>query len=387
MKKQNQINHCELGLMKKLKMKQFVAAGIVLAGLALAPGGRADVEIFLAGGNASQNIIYDRITNILSGGITSYSVSSTNSTVRRFVGTIASGPGSGLGTITIDTSLLGAVQGLQDVGVNSETLAAGGSAVPTVAVSSTSPGAVAVNGSVLTRVGPTLVAPYAYVKKSSASANLAAVTNLTARQAQFLEANAGLFPSAALGGSGTNDTVYFVGRNLESAVRTEIDANINFSGTISSFTTNSSGAGHSGPQPLGSGPEQRDSGQGVAERADQHHRHAGGVGHRLVHAIGLRGRAVFDSECGKRHLSALVLRELLLSNQRGDRAQREPIGDYQFAHWRDQQLDFSDQQFALYQQLRTVERHAVVSQPDLGRGKDFVQQLLTVPTFNSCGTP
>jgi hypothetical protein len=32
-----------------------------------------------------------------------------------------------------------------------------------------------------------------------------------------------------------------VGRNLESAVRTEIDANINFSGTISSFTTNSSG--------------------------------------------------------------------------------------------------------------------------------------------------
>ena len=241
MKKQNGINHCEFGFMKKLKMKQFVAAGIMLAGLALAPGVRADVEIFLAGGNASQNIIYDRITNILSGGITSYSVSSTNSTVRRFVGTIASGPGSGLGTITIDTSLLGAVQGLQDVGVNSETLAAGGSAVPTVAVSSTSPGAVAVNGSVLTRVGPTLVAPYAYVKKSSASANLAGVTNLTSRQAQFLEANAGLFPSAALGGSGTNDAVYFVGRNLESAVRTEIDANINFSGTISSFTTNSSG--------------------------------------------------------------------------------------------------------------------------------------------------
>jgi hypothetical protein len=126
--------------MKKLKMNQFVAAGLVLAGLGLAPGVRADVEIFLAGGNASQNIIYDRITNILSGGITSYSVSSTNSTVRRFVGTITSGPGSGLGTITIDTSLLGAVQGLQDVGVNSETLTTGGSAVPTVAVSSTSPG-------------------------------------------------------------------------------------------------------------------------------------------------------------------------------------------------------------------------------------------------------
>ena len=96
-------------------------------------------------------------------------------------------------------------------------------------------------GNIAATVGPTLVAPYAYVKKSSASPNLANVTNLTARQAQFLEANAGLFPSAALGGSSTSDTVYFVGRNLESAVRTEIDANINFSGTISSFTTNSSG--------------------------------------------------------------------------------------------------------------------------------------------------
>ena len=221
--------------MKALKMNRLFAAGIVLAGLTLARDARADVEIFLAGGNASQNIIYDRITNILSGGVTNYSISSTNSTVRRFIGSIASGPGSGLGAITIDTSLLGAVQGLQDVGVNTETLATGASAVPTVAVSSTSPGAVAVNGGVLTRVGPTLVAPYAYVKKSSASANLANVTNLTARQAQFLEANAGLFPSAALGGASTSDTVYFVGRNLESAVRTEIDANINFSGTISSF--------------------------------------------------------------------------------------------------------------------------------------------------------
>ena len=353
----------------------------------LAPGVRADVEIFLAGGNASQNIIYDRITNILSGGITSYSVSSTNSTVRRFVGTITSGPGSGLGTITIDTSLLGAVQGLQDVGVNSETLATGGSAVPTVAVSSTSPGAVAVNGSVLTRVGPTLVAPYAYVKKSSASANLADVTNLTARQAQFLEANAGLFPSAALGGSSTNDTVYFVGRNLESAVRTEIDANINFSGTISSFTTNSSGQAVQDPNLSDPGQNSGTAVKALLNVLTNTIATLGGVGHRLVHAIGLRGRAVFDSECGKRHLSALVLRELLLSNQRGDRAQREPIGDYQFAHWRDQQLDFSDHQFALSQQLRAVERHAVVSQPDLGRGKDFVQQLLTVPTINSCGTP
>ena len=85
--------------MKKLKLSEFAAAGIVLAGLALAPDGRAQVEVFLAGGNASQNIIYDRITNILSGGITSVTVSPTNSTVRRFVGTVASGPGSGLGTI------------------------------------------------------------------------------------------------------------------------------------------------------------------------------------------------------------------------------------------------------------------------------------------------
>jgi hypothetical protein len=227
--------------MKKLKMNQYVAAGIVLAGLALAPDVRADVEIFLVGGNASQNIIYYQISNVLSGGITSVKISATNSVVRQYVGNVASGqPGAAYNPVTIDVSLLGAVQGLQDVGANNENLVTGVPQIPTVAVSSTSPQAVDVT-TPLTSVGPTLVAPYAFVKKSSLSSDMAGITNLTSRQAVFLENNGGYISSFLLGGTNQNDTVYFVGRNLESAVRTEIDANIHHTSTISSWVTNSSG--------------------------------------------------------------------------------------------------------------------------------------------------
>ena len=345
--------------MKKLKMNQYVAAGLVLAGMALAPDLRADVEIFLAGGNASQNIIYDRITNVLSGGVSSVTISPTNSVVRRFVGTVATGqPGAGYGTVTIDVSLLGAVQGLQDVGVNPETLTTGGSQVPTVAVSSTSPQAVDVT-STLTSVGPTLVAPYAFVKKSSLSSDMAGITNLTSRQAVFLENNGGYISSFLLGGADQNDIVYFVGRNLESAVRTEIDANIHHTGTISSWVTNWSGQPVQDPH-TSIRPEQRDGGQGAAERDHQHHRHFGGVGHRRLHAAGLRGRAVFDYKRGKRNVSALVLRELLLPRQRPVGGAKHPAkGDYQRAHRGDHQLDLSDHQHALHRKLRALERHAV----------------------------
>ncbi len=222
-------------------MHQTLIAGLALAGLLATPDLRAQTTVFFAGGNASQNVLYDRVTNILTGTAPSLSVvvSSTNSTVRTYTGSISGQ--TGLGTVTIGFSLLGAIQGLQDVGQNSETLATSSSTgtptVPTVAVSSTDPVAVGIDPTPFTQTR-TLVVPYAFVKKASLSPNLANVTNLTQRQAAYFEGAAGTLPSAFFGGSSTNDAVYLIPRNTASAVRTEIDANIYFTGTISAYTSN-----------------------------------------------------------------------------------------------------------------------------------------------------
>jgi hypothetical protein len=229
-----------LELIKKMNPNNFLAAGLALAGFAVVSDARAQTSVLFAGGNASQTVLYDRVTNILTGGITSVTISPANSTVRTYVGTIAGQ--SGLGTVTINFSLLGAGQGLQDLlGQNPEALAIGGSAVPTVAVSSASPEAAIDNDSTILTATKTLVVPYAFIKNSAESPNLANVTNLTQRQVAYLEGAAGTLPSAFFGGASTNDTVYLVPRNKASAVRLEIDANIYFTGTIAAWTTNGTG--------------------------------------------------------------------------------------------------------------------------------------------------
>jgi hypothetical protein len=223
--------------MKKMNLNKFLAAGLALAGIGLASGARAQTVVLFGGGNASQTLLYDRVTNILTGGITSVTISPTNGTVRSYVGSISGQ--SGLGTVTIHFSLLGAGQGLQDVEAqNDETTATGASLPPTVAVSSAAPEVIGIDPSTLTQT-ETLVVPYAYIKGTSA--NLAGVTNLTQRQAAYLEGAAGTLPSAFFGGSSTSDTVYLVPRNTASAVRLEIDANVYFTGTIAAWTTNGSG--------------------------------------------------------------------------------------------------------------------------------------------------
>ncbi len=98
----------------KLTLHKFLGAGVALAGLALVSNAHADVEVLFGGGNASQTVLYDRVTNILTGGISGVWVSPTNSTVRSYRGTISTQPG--LGTVTIGFSLLGAVTGFQGPG-------------------------------------------------------------------------------------------------------------------------------------------------------------------------------------------------------------------------------------------------------------------------------
>jgi len=204
-----------------------------LAGLATSPALRADTTVVFAGGNASATVLYDRASNILSG----LSVVISNSTIETFTGTLASQPG--LGNVTIHFVLTGAIGGLQGVaGQNNVATATGAALPPQVAVSSAAPEAVGIDPSVFTQT-KTLAVPYAFIK-NPASAAVAGITNLTQRQAYYLEGAAGTLPVSFFGGSGTN-LIYLVGRNTASAVRTEIDANIYYSGTLATYTTNSSG--------------------------------------------------------------------------------------------------------------------------------------------------
>lgn len=232
-------------LAEKSNLKRILAVAAALAGFGAAFNATAATELLIGGGNASQTLLYDRVTNLLAPGFTLHSTS-TSPPIRTYIGTISSLPA--LGTVTIDFSLLGGAQGLADLANQStETTAYGSNVVPALVVSSASPTASAVNPNVLTGT-TTLAIPYAYVINASESPNLAAnVTNLTSRQANFLEGSAGYFPSTVLGGNVTNDTVYLVPRNTASAVRTEIDANIYFTGTISAWTTNAGGQPISDP--------------------------------------------------------------------------------------------------------------------------------------------
>jgi hypothetical protein len=233
--------------MNSPKIVKYIAAGLTMAGCALNSSLRAQTtEVFFVGANASQNILYDRASNVLNGGTITATISPTNSTVRDYIGTIAGQ--SSLGTVIIHFSLLGGIEGLQDLAnQNDETTAGGTNFAPTVAVSSASPGAVGLPTSPFTTLGPTLVVPYAFIKYPSASL-LADVTNLTQRQAAYLEGAAGTLPISFFGGTSTNP-IYLVARNTASAVRTEIDANIYFTGTISTWVTNSLGV--PAPDPLG----------------------------------------------------------------------------------------------------------------------------------------
>jgi hypothetical protein len=176
--------------MKASKIAKYMAAGFTISGFALNPSLQAQTtEVFFVGANASQSILYYQASNVLNGGTITATISPTNSTVRDYTGTVAGQPS--LGTVTIHFSLLGGIQGLQDLAnQNDEATAGGSNFAPTVAVSSASPGAVGLPSSPFTVLGPTLVVPYAFIKYPSASA-LADVTNLTQRQAAYLEGAAG----------------------------------------------------------------------------------------------------------------------------------------------------------------------------------------------------
>ncbi len=230
--------------MKTSSLKQNILAGLVFGGLALTPKLHAQVltEVTISGGNSSSSVLWYQVTNQFANVTTIGPTSS--STVRSFQGYLASLPGSSP-NVQIDFILNGAVGALQDITYqNVETNALGvATNVPVLVVSpGTAPEAVGLS-SLPFNEAKTLVAPYSFIKNpvASFSPGLLNVSNLTQRQALYLEGSAGPnFHSAYIGGTSTSDSVYFVGRNTASAVRTEIDANVYFTGTLATYTTNSS---------------------------------------------------------------------------------------------------------------------------------------------------
>jgi hypothetical protein len=228
--------------MKKLNLKKFLAVGLTLAGAAFTPSLHANVSVFVEGGSASQSVLYDRATNLFAGG-TFTSTGTGSSTVRRFQGTSSNPLLSGYGTITLDINVAnGAIAGLQAL-VNqtagpADTNILGVPTVPTFVDSATSPEAIGIDSAAANLSAyQTYVVPLVFIKGTNYPV-VNAITNLTSRQAVALETS--LNPATFFGGTSTN-VIYFIGRNSQSAVRTETDLNIYNTVNIKTYTNNGAG--------------------------------------------------------------------------------------------------------------------------------------------------
>ena len=228
--------------MKTSSLKKSIALGTAVAAFLVSHLHAAvPVSVFIEGGSASESVLYDRATNLFSGG-TFTATGNGKSAVREFVGTSSNPALSGY-SITLDINVNnGAIAGLEALVTQTpavgDTNVSGAELVPTFVDSATSPDAVGISSVANNLVAlPTYVVPIVFVK-NSLFPDLAGVTNLTQRQAVSLETSTN--KTTFYGGTSTN-YVYFVGRNSQAAVRTEVDFNIYNSGGIISFTNNSLG--------------------------------------------------------------------------------------------------------------------------------------------------
>jgi hypothetical protein len=222
---------------------------IVLSGIAaalLVPSMQAStIQLVTVGGNASIKLVQNRIPTILSGAV--LTTNPTNSLLFKFVGTY------GGNTIDWEWNLTGGAYAVSAIASSTPVTLEDGvsTAIPDFATSAVAPETTAIDSSPFQQ-DITVVVPVVFVKGSA----LGGVTNLTQRQASYLESSGDSLPATYFGGT-NNDPVVYVGRNGLSAVRSLIDANVYFSGTALNYTTNSVPP-YSAPQPYigaGSGSE------------------------------------------------------------------------------------------------------------------------------------
>jgi len=225
--------------MKKNYLNKILTLGLTLAGAVFNQEAKAQVTVNIEGGSASSTVLFDRATNFFAGG--SYSVYGTDKkNVLQFVGNTTIASVTGYNPVTLNINVAnGAINGLNAL-VNQhvytgDTNYAGVGIIPTFVDSATTPEAVGIDSVAanLTEY-PTYVVPLVYVRNTN-FADVAAITNLTQRQAVTLQTTTN--KASFYGSTGTN-YVYFVGRNKSAAVRTEIDLTIFNTAKIKTFTNN-----------------------------------------------------------------------------------------------------------------------------------------------------
>ena len=244
----------------KSTLRGILAGVALVAGLSL----QADTTVLITGGNASRGVLFDRTEALLGAGNFT-KVNGTNSSIRTYTAKAAlSGTNAGLGKITIHFVLNGAALGIQDVlSQNQITTATGAKLTAPVAVSSVQPDTVGFDSTSFT-AKPTAVVPFVFIKSPATPNSVAGITNLTQRQAFYLEGSSGLVPTAFYGGSSTNNPLYLVGRDTGAAVRQVIDASIYFSGTPSFWITNTPASAPPISDPAGGCPSGGDVTNNVA---------------------------------------------------------------------------------------------------------------------------
>jgi hypothetical protein len=221
----------------KTYFKKLILAGI--AGALLAPAVQAtSVNFLTVGGNASIKLIQDRLQNFF--GLT-LANNSTNSLIFR-----ASGTWGGT-NITWDFNFTGGAGAINDIAQgNHITRQDNSTAIPVSAISIEAPETEGIDSTPFQQ-DYTLVAPVVFVKNASLTGNsLAGITNLTQRQANYLEFSGGALPTAYFGGNPLSnnipgDALYFVGRNTLAAVRKVTDAVIFETHSVINYNTNNLG--------------------------------------------------------------------------------------------------------------------------------------------------
>jgi len=227
--------------MKTSNLKKYLALGLTVAGAAFTPSLHAtETDVFIEGGSASSSVIAKEVAALFgTGTITTNGV--VSGYVYRFSGTstLPVFVTNSYNPLVIDVNLAnGAIAGLNNLisasPASGDTNYLGQKPAITFVDSATSPEAVGIDsvGNNIETDYLTYVVPLVYIKNTN-SIDTAAITNLTARQAVTLETST--IKTTFFGGTSTN-LVYFVGRNDEAAVRTEIDLAINNSKTIVTFT-------------------------------------------------------------------------------------------------------------------------------------------------------
>jgi hypothetical protein len=232
----------------KHNLKKLIVTVAAVATLAPALHAQS-VSLVTVGGNASIKLITNRIPAILSGAV--YTQGSTN-LIFRFTGNY------GTTNVTWDFNLTGGAGAVLDLVQGNQVQLVSGTGVPNFVTTITAPETVGINPTGLNQ-DITLVAPIVLVANSN-STDLVGLTNLTQRQAVYLEASGGSLPPSYFGGASSVNPLYWVGRNSIAAVRQVLDANTFASGE-NNFTTNGSGQpipyldGQGNPSGAGSGTE------------------------------------------------------------------------------------------------------------------------------------